>query len=62
MSSRAQRALKVFVKLLGLAIAGYSAYILYNLLSVPWKYPILNSVSLALLSVVVVLGVLAALW
>ena len=62
MSLRARRAVKFFVKALGLAVAGYSAYILYNLLTVPWTYPILNTVSMILLIAVIVLGVLSALW
>lgn len=61
MSAKAARFFKIFIKVLGLAAAGASAYLLYQLLTVPWTYPILNSVSLVLLAAVIVLGVLAAL-
>lgn len=61
MSSKIHRFIKVFVKVLGLAAAGASAYLLYHLLTVPWTYPILNFLSTLLLGAVLVLGVLAAL-
>ncbi len=62
MSLRARRITKFFIKILGLSIAGYSAYILYNLLTVPWTYPIMNTFSAILLSAVIILGILTALW
>lgn len=62
MSSKIHKGLKIFLKVLGLGAAAYSSYLLYNLLTVPWTYPILNAVSMALLIIVTVFGVLAALW
>jgi len=62
LSLRVRRVLKLFVKVLGLAVAGYSAYILSNLLTVPWSYPIMNALSITLLVIVIILGILTALW
>lgn len=62
MSSKIHKGLKIFLKVLGLSAAAYSFYLLYNLLTVPWTYPILNAVSMVLLIAVTVFGILAALW
>ena len=61
MSEKVKKRLKILCKIFGGAAVAYSAYILYNLLTTPWTYPILNTIAIILLTGAIIFGILALL-
>ena len=62
MSSRPRRVVKLVSKILSAAATASSAYMLYNLLTVPWTYPIFNLITITLFTALLIFGILGLLW